>query len=178
MLNARNGLGGLPQSLVAGANSLLSRYSNLQDASWPYWWVYPRIGTQFKQLVESIPTPAAATLTEVFEFTIPAGFVFILRGVRQTYQGTGFVDGSGSILWTLDVDTPTSSVGLDGYSLPDMGAMSDQRGSQNIWWPIEGFTVFGPYQTLRYKVLTDDTIPVGPPNYITCGIYGWFDQAL
>jgi len=168
-----NGFGGAPQDQVRGAYAVAQDDRN----EWPYWWIYPRSGTQFKQPCVSIPLPVAGVLTEVMELQVPAGFCFVLRGIRHTYQGAGFVDGSGDLLWTIDVDDPNGSVSLSGYGLPDLTNMAEQRGSQSRAWLIEGFAVFNPFQTLRYKVISNLGVS-GAPNFVTCGLYGWFDTAL
>ena len=179
-----NGFGGMPQTLVTGADSLMRSGATTQGAvnNLPFW-LFPKAGTQFRQPSKSIPTPAAATLTQVLSYTVPAGFRFILRGIRQEFNtGTGggpiWVPGSGDILWTIDVDTPIGAPALSGYALPDLSSMADARGSQLGPWPLEGCTIFDEYETLRYKVLTTTNIPVGAPNFITCGLFGWEEKAL
>ena len=88
--------------IILGANGMLGSAA-VENTAWPYWWIVPKAHTQYVQRVASIPAPAPATLTEVCQVDVPAGFVFILRAIRQTFQtGTGgapiFTDGSGSIL--------------------------------------------------------------------------------
>lgn len=183
VLNGR-GLGGMPQTLVTGADSLMRSGATLQDDNnnLPFW-LFPKSQTQFKQITNSIPTPAAATLTEVLTFTVPAGFRFIFRGMRQEFNtGTGggpiWVPGSGDILWTIDVNSPIGAPALSGFALPDLANMAEARGSQLGPWPVEGYNVFDEYMTLRYKVLTTANIPAGAPNFITCGLFGWMEKAV
>ena len=184
MQTMRNGWGlrGAGQDAVAGANGMLGS-SALQDNFWPYWWAVPRANSQYVQRVASIPVPVAGAITEVVEVQVPIGFVFVLRAIRQSFQ-TGiagapvWVEGSGDILWTVDVDNPIGSVALSGYGLSDLTNMADARGSQIAPWPIEGYTVFNPYQTIRYKVVTTVNIAAGPPYFITCGLFGWFEKLL
>ena len=182
ILNGRRGLRGVPQDLVAGANGMLGTAA-LQDTSWPYAWVVPRAQTQYVQRVASIPAPAPGVLTEVCEVQVPGALCFIMRGIRHSFSsGIGgapvFTDGSGQILWSIDVDNPIGSIAISGYGLADLTNMADQRGSQLGPWPIEGYTVFDEYQTIRYKVITTADIAPGAPNFITCGLFGWFDKAL
>lgn len=182
VLRNGRGLSGPPQDLVSGANGMLGSAA-VQDNSWPFWWAVPRSNAQYVQRVASIPAPTVGVITEVVELTVPVGFRFILRAIRQSFatgvQGAPvWVDGSGDILWTIDVDAPTGATALSGYGLPDLSAMADARGSQFGPWPIEGYTVFEPYQTIRYKVLTTPNIAAGAPNFITCGLFGWYEKAL
>ncbi len=183
--NGGRGMAGLPQDLVRGADGMIGSKA-VQEDNWPFWWLKPHSNTQYRQPQKTIFAPAPATLTEVVSLTVPAGFVFILRAIRQTFQ-TGidgaavFVDGSGDILWTVDVDRPIGTTGFSGYALPDMFEMAEQRGSQENPWPIEGYTVFDEYQTIRYKVETTNAIAqggAGSPNFITCGLFGWLEKAL
>lgn len=182
VLRNGRGLAGPPQDLMRGASQLGP--GPLQDNSWPYFWQYPRANCEHVQKVVSIAAPANATLTEVLAVTVPAGFRFVLRKIMHTFNsGVGgapvFVEGSGAILWTIDVDTPIGSVPLSGYGLPDLSNMKESRGSTQFGpWEIQGYNVFNPYQTLRYKVITTAAIAPGDPNYITCGLFGWWDKAL
>lgn len=170
------GMGGSPQELVKGATGIAAA----EEESWPYWWLFPRKGTQFKQSVGSIAAPNPGVLTEVCEVVVPSGFVFVLRAIRQNFATAAnpspFVDGSGDILFTVDVDVPIGAIALSGYPLPDLSGMADERGSKLAPWPLEGYTVFTPYQVVRYKVITTNVIPVGSPHFITCGLFGWLAE--
>lgn len=184
ILRNGRGLGGPPQDLVRGANSMLGADA-LQNNSWPYFWENPRANTQYVQKVVSIPAPANATLTEVLQVDVPSGFCFVLRAIMHGFSsGVGggapiWVEGSGDILWTVDAQDPIGSVPLAGFGLPDLTNMATSRGSTMFGpWPIEGYTVFDPYYTIRYKVITTVAIAPGAPNYITCGLFGWFDKVL
>ena len=79
--------------------------ATLQDVNnnLPFW-LFPKSQTQFKQITNSIPTPAAATLTEVLKFTVPAGFRFIFRGMRQTQYWHGRRSHLGSRIGGYPVD--------------------------------------------------------------------------
>jgi hypothetical protein len=184
------GLAGPGQDIVQGANGMLGS-SAVQEDRWPYWWAVPRSNTQYVQKVACMPAPVAGVLTQVInpitgaaaEVDVPPGFCFILRAIRQGFStGIGgapvWVEGSGDILWTVDVDVPLGAIALSGFSLPDLANMADARGSAVAPWPLEGYTVFEPYQTIRYKVLTTVNIGAGAPNFITCGLFGWLEKQL
>ncbi len=179
--NGRRGLSGIPQDIVAGANGMLGSTA-LQDNSWPYFWSEPGPNTQYVPFVNSIPTPAPGVITEVLALQVPSGFRFIWNGMRQNYftsvSPSPFVEGSGDILWTVDVDNPVGSTALSAFSLAYLSNMADERGSKLGPWPVVGFNVFAAYQTLRYKVVTTASIPVGAPNFITCGLFGWWEKAV
>lgn len=177
------GLGGPPQDLMRGANQMLGKQL-LENDNWPYFWEAPRVNTQYVQKVVSIPAPATATLTEVLEVQVPSGFCFVLRAIMHTFaSGIGgapvWVEGSGDILWTVDVQDPIGSVPIAGFGLPDLTNMAESRGSTMFGpWPVEGYTVFDPYYVIRYKVITTAAIAPGSPNFITCGLFGWYDKLI
>lgn len=182
VLNGYRGMAGPPQDLVRGANQLGT--DSLQDNSVPYFWDKPRVNSEHVQRVNSIVAPANATLTEVTSVVVPSGFRFVLRSILHMFSSgidgaPIFVEGSSSILWTVDVDVPIGAVGLSGYGLPDLSNMKQTRGSLvNGPWRVEGYNVFNPYQIVRYKVITTAAIAPGDPNYITCGLFGWWEKAL
>ena len=174
------GLRGAGQDAIAAANQITT-----DRAKWPYRWLQPGPDAQYKQPVASIPAPALLNFqqTEVLSLTVPAGFIFVLRAILQTYQtnsGSIFVNGSGDILWTVDVNIPVGIPTLGGYALPDLSNMAEQRGSfADKPWYLEGCTIFQAYDTLRYKVATNTAnIAPGLPNVISCGFFGWFEPAI
>lgn len=181
--NNGRGLAGPPQDQVRSANGMIGSKA-IQDETWPYWWAVPRANAEHVQRVRSIPAPPNATVTEVLALQVPAGFVFVLRSILQGFSSgiSGapvWTEGSGDILWTVDVDNPTGSLSFSGYGLPDLTLMAESRGSVGFGpWPVEGYNVFNPYQTIRYKVVTTAEIAPGAPNYITCGLFGWYEKAL
>ncbi len=175
----RRGMAGIPQDMVSGANSLLGT-SAVEDNRWPYWWLEPRANTQYKQPVASIPIPAiSANPTTVLTLTVPTGFRFVLRSILHTFQSSiagQFVDGSGDLLWTIDVDQPVNVPNFSGFGLPDLSNMAEQRGSlRDGPWPLEGYTVFDNYQVIRYKIRNVASGAVAAPNFTTCGLFGWWE---
>lgn len=177
----RRGLMGVPQDLVRGANALQAQRDD-ESTSWPYFWIQPRALTQSVPRIASIPTPTQGVQTLITSVQVPAGFNFILAGILHGFNtpagsGVTWTPGSGSILWTVDVDVPIGATAVSGYGLPDLTNMAEQRGSLELGpFPLQGYNVFGPYQVIRYKVTTDVTIPVAGGNFIFAGLIGWFDK--
>jgi len=177
------GFAGVGPDMIKSASAMIGTEATNSN-QWPYWWRQPRSDAQAVQRCLSIAAPVAGVLTEITRVTVPEAMVFVLTGYRQNFatltNPTPFVDGSGSILWTVDVDNPIGSGtnALAGYAVPDLYNMSDERGSKLGPWPIDGYTVFRPKQVIRYKVITTADIPAGDPNYITAGLFGWFCKAL
>lgn len=176
----RRGFGAVPQDLVRGANALQSEKEDTDNAA-PYFWREPRAFSQAVPRIKSIATPAVGVVTEILSVKVPAGFNFILAGILHGFSpavgGVVWVPGDGSLLFTVDVDVPVGATAVSGYGLPDMSAMAEPRGSlEQGPFPVDGYNVFGPYQTLRYKVITTAAIPVAGGNFVFAGLCGWFDK--
>lgn len=176
--NGMRGLGGVNQDMVAAASGISA--SMIQDNTFPFWWQIPHAQDQWRQKMVWIPAPNPGILTVVDEFVVPAGFFFVMRGIRQNFRApTGsnpWVEGSGDILWSITADIPSGSQPLNGYALPDMNNMPEERGAASRYWPIDSYAVFDPYVTLSYKVLTTSNIPAGSPNFIGAGMFGYFHK--
>lgn len=179
------GFAGVGPDMVKSASAMIGTEATNSN-QWPYWWLKPRSDAQAVQRFGWIPAPVAGVLTEITRATVivPEAMVFVLRGYRLSFSTSvnpnPFVDGSGSILWTIDVDNPVGSGtnALAGYAVPDLYNIADERGSKLGPFPIEGYTVFKPKQVLRVKVITTADIPAADPNYIGGGLFGWFCKAL
>ena len=178
----RRGMNGIPQDIVAGADSLLETPA-INENRWPYSWLEPRFNTQYKQPVASIAIPAiSANFTEVLALKVPSGFRFVLRSIMHTFQSSiagQFVDGSGELLWTINVDQPVGIPNFSGFGLPDLSNMAEQRGSlRDGPWQLEGYTVYDAYQIIRYNVRNVSSGAAGAPNFTTCGLFGWLEPLL
>lgn len=182
VLRRNGGFAGYGQDLVGGAHAMLGSNA-IQDESWPYFWEHPKSQAEIVGPFEWIPAPANGDITTILELTVPAGYRFVLKGITQRFStdptgGQQFVEGSGSILWTIDVDNPTGSISLSGFGLPYLSNMKEQRGTQERPWPIMGYQVFDAFQTLRYKCVTAAPINEGAPNYIGAGLFGWWHPLI
>lgn len=187
MMRRNGGLSGAPQDLITGADGLVQ---SAVDESWPYFWLQPRANTQYVNRVNTVPAPVNDVITELVRVDVPAGNRFVLTGILQTFQtsvggATVWIPGNGGILWTVDVNVPitAAATSLSGVGLPDLTAMKESRGSFEFGpFPLEGYTVFKPYDVVRLKVVTPAAavLPVTPgdPNYISGGLFGWFDKLL
>ena len=136
------GFAGVGPDMIKSASAMIGTEATNSN-QWPYWWRQPRSDAQAVQRCLSIAAPVAGVLTEITRVTVPEAMVFVLTGYRQNFatltNPTPFVDGSGSILWTVDVDNPIGSGtnALAGYAVPDLYNMSDERGSKLGPWPIK-----------------------------------------
>lgn len=142
---------------------------------WPYPWVYMPPGGRPFNARGSLVAPAygAGNQAVVTSYEVPAGYMGVLTHLFWQYIGTGFVEGSGTIVATVDINTPLGVSAVDGYSLPDFADMTLSVGDQKYPWPIPGGWVADEGQILRLKAYTTATVTVGAGNYIHGGLLGW-----
>lgn len=141
---------------------------------YPYPWEHmPSSGRAFNKR-GSIEAPAfgAANQVVIATLTVPAGYRGVLRKVFTGYQGTGFLNGLGFVVWDIDINTPLG-VTNGGYSLPDFAAMTLALGSTVYPWPVEGGWLLNEGDTVRVKAYTDNTVGVGPGAVVFGGLLGW-----
>jgi hypothetical protein len=48
-----------------------------------------------------VATPAVGVVAAVVQFTVPEGFHGVIKKVGNVYVGTGFIEGSGSLVWQI-----------------------------------------------------------------------------
>jgi hypothetical protein len=69
-------------------------------------WLWPSADSQSFDYVNYIALPAAAAAAGVIiDFVVPAGMNGIIKRFGNAYVGSGFTEGSGSLLWQLLVNT-------------------------------------------------------------------------
>ena len=61
-------------------------------------WLFPSIDSRQLFAVGAAQAGAYGTIQTVLAYQVPAGFQAFISGVLHSYEGTGFVAGSGSIL--------------------------------------------------------------------------------
>lgn len=145
-----------------------------QDA-WPYPWVFmPPGGRPFNRRGSLVaPAYGAGNQAVVTSFEVPAGYQGVLLNLFWQYVGTGFVQGSGTIVTTVDINTPLGVAALGGYTLPDFANMTLSIGDNTYPWPVDGGWVLDEGQVVRMKSYTTATVTVGAGNYIHGGLLGW-----
>jgi len=142
---------------------------------WPYPWLMPSRAAEPVFRVGSVLAPAFGAETEVLLYSVPAGLQFALTGLLQIYVGAGFVPGSGTILWTTDLDSPVGVPALMGNPLPGlfqipiplgglMGPGISVAGFAAPWRFDKPF-ILKPQTDLRSKVTTVSTVSTGDPNF-------------
>lgn len=123
------------------------------------------------------PSPAfgAANQIVVATYQCPLNFVAVLRGILATFEGSGFVPGSGNIIWTLDVDVPLPSVTASaGYAFDGYANMITPKGSYaNGLWKLYPGLRFADGETIRLKVQTVAVVGTGAPNFMNGELAGY-----
>jgi hypothetical protein len=148
-------------------------------ALFPYDWVYPSKNairvTGSDKGIQSIVAPAAGTPTTVVTYTVPTGFRFILTGILRWTNAAGFVQGSGNVLWTMDINE--GSYIAQGLASTPISMGSPDAGEWDLGFPREMPDVFRSLEVLRDQVLTTADITPGAPNYFVGGFFGWLEPS-
>lgn len=140
----------------------------LCDVGYP--WIDPPTQRIPKSIRASIVAPAVGALTVIWEYTVPDGFYLVIDRDMHAYNGTGFTEGSGGIIWGLDVNRPLAADMATGRPISQF--ISTGGGLERPW-PVPPI-LFRGADTLRYKVIiTDPTVGVGAPNMIHAAVGGW-----
>ena len=147
---------------------------------WPYPWIFAPPNALRVFRVGSLPSPNPATQTEVLAYQVPQGFRFWLSAILQAYQGSGWVAGSGDILWTLDKNQPVGVVPLQGEIIQGFGNIGIGLGAMlngcvTYVLPLSKPELLLATDILRSKVTTTAAIPVGGTNYFHSIFEGWLE---
>ncbi len=140
---------------------------------WPFPWLQQAAdGRQFNQQ-GSQPAPVFGTQLTIVEYEIPEGFNACIHSIMRAFIGGGFVEGSGSILWTLDVNRELGALPIIGYDVPSYAFNTFSMGN-----PIQGpWKLPGPIciesGIIRLKATSVSDIGTGVPNYMVGALLGW-----
>lgn len=107
------------------------------------------------------PTPAAGDQV-VVSFSLPRGYDGILSGIYQFYTGTGFINGSGDILWRIQ---------LNQRYVKDLSNNPFSLGSPQYPFPMTEGQLLLAGQTVRYIVNVPNLsgqIQVGNSQIVCC----------
>jgi len=133
----------------------------------PPWEVMPPNGRSFHYQQPVICPPLGTTDFAVLSFLVPTGWNAAIKAVANLYTSAGFVEGSGDLIWRIDVD---------GVFLPGFNNITTTLGSADQPRRIEGAILAKSNELVRYTVSVDAgaSVPVGAGNNIICAIDGWF----
>lgn len=126
----------------------------------------PAVGEEFF-LTQAITTPPTISGDNVVvQFTPGPGQQAILYGLVCWYTGTGFVPGSGDIIWRLKVGRAWAR---------NRGKILTPQGSPGGPWPVQDYFYVGEGQPITLYVNVPNSsgaIQIGG-SYILCSLQGW-----
>lgn len=106
------------------------------------------------------------------EYEVPEGHFFAITGLACLFDGAGFIQGSGNILWRLDVNQPVGITATTGHAVRGWDAVTMQHGSILGPWPVPGAMIFKALDFIRWKTRTVAVVGVGANNYMNCVVQG------
>lgn len=159
---------------VIGASKMRSTKNRMEQ--WPYPWSYPPPNAKNAQPFGSVAAPQPGVQTAVVTYSVPIGTRFYLIGIIRQFAGQGFIQGSGSAIWTLDVNSPVNS----GTQVIQSSTVAF---FQNNAFTLGSFDS-GPFylampeiyeasSIIRDKVTTTNSITPGAPNFFTTILIGY-----
>jgi len=115
--------------------------------------------------LSSVPLTGANTV--VLVETAPIGYDGVIGRVVNMFTGTGFVEGSGGIVWRVQIG---NKYARNLGSIPfTYGSMQDPFAIPGIGLPVTSG------QTITYYVSIPPGSPVGGTTpQIICGLFGWY----
>jgi hypothetical protein len=135
--------------------------------TYPYQWMFPGPHSRHVLANGSIPVPTlAAGSTNILVYQVPDGWRFSLRGIVFAFFGTGWDEGSGTLLFTLSVQAAGTR------KVDFLMNVATHLGSADFPFPILGRLEFAPNDTLVVSVVSDGTVTAGLPNSVTAMLLG------
>ena len=147
----------------------------------PYPWDVPPPGHIARHIMGSAVAPAygIANQVEILNYTVPPNMLLVVVGILFRYEpSTSLVPGSGDVVFTWDVDTPTTGIGGQGYTVgrtvPDYGQVLFNLGSFDFGpMPLPNRPIFQPNQRIGMKGYTVANVGTGAPNRLNAMFIGW-----
>lgn len=135
-----------------------------------YPWLLPPTARIPKYLHGSIAAPVQGVLSLIFQFQVPEGYWLVIDQNMCAYTGTGFVEGSGGIIWGIDINVPLAQAQLTGRPVAQF---ISSTGNLQRMVKVGPLLIKGG-DMIRYKVIvTDPAVAVGPPNFVHAALAGW-----
>jgi hypothetical protein len=132
----------------------------------PPWEIMPPEGERI-QFAGTLPLPGDGTENVIFTFRMEKGWDGVITIVSNTYEGAGFVDGSGDLTWRLQVGA---------RFIPDMGNVLFQTSNMQNPAPLEG----GYIRLLSQQQVTGfvhvggtASVRLTPPGRLNSVVVGW-----
>lgn len=142
-------------------------------AAWPYPWSFPPQDEVPFNPTGSVAAPAFGSQVVVAAYQIPQGYEGALWQLFAVYQGSGYVTGSGDILWTVDINAPLGVSALTAYTLPDLANVVLPLGTPQLPFKFAAPYLLHEGDTVRLKATSVQNIGTGAPNYMQGYLGGW-----
>lgn len=150
-----------------------------RGAQWPYPWVdMPIDGRPFSRRGNfQAPAFGAGNQITLASFEVPMGYNAVVTHLFTGYFGTtaggAWVNGTGTVFWSVDVNTPLGASPVAGYGLPDYALFDLSIGNAAYPWPVSGGWVLEDGDVIRVKGYTVATVDVGAGTALYGGVIGW-----
>ena len=138
-------------------------------------WVVPGLSAIQIHAQASVVAPAYGTQVLITSFQCPQAMEAVINMIVMEYDGSGYVPGSGSLTFTVDINRPLGAT-VQGYNPPGWGSITTQLGSTvpGDPFPIPAGIRLSERDTIRIKATTAASLGIGAPNYITGILLGWY----
>lgn len=115
----------------------------------------------------SVAAPAFGVQALLCTYQCPIGWEGLLVAVMNTVQGDGgtFIEGSGDMFWTIDIDIPIGGSLITGHFLPGYAIINRSLGSLQEPWPVMRGWRMKSGETYRYKVTNVQNVAEGSPCF-------------
>jgi hypothetical protein len=98
-------------------------------------------------------------------YQVQSQWVAYILGVVFAFNGSGFVPGSGDIIFSIDINRPAGAPVSIGYDEKNFGAIKWPLGSYEQPWPVR--LRHHESETLRLKAYTTANVGIGAPNFVS-----------
>ncbi len=151
--------------MLLGNRGFLDRNLPDEHGRTQYPWVEPSHGFIEFSPLDSLALPAVgAADATVVTMPVPEGYDGIIKYIVNTFEGGGFVSGSGDILWRITAD---------GRPVRNFSAINSRRGTTSEQWKlVAGIRIFSG-QTIEY-VVNHAANPALTGADTICGFTGYF----
>jgi hypothetical protein len=145
--------------------------------AWPYPWVWAPPGAVSFFAHGSFAAPAYGANNQIVlcEYDVKQGWEGVLTDVMVIYSdpnGT-WIEGSGDILFDIDIDRPLGNPLSTGRFLPDYHSILTQLGDLQQPWPVRGGWRMKQDETYRVKAQTVQNVTIGSPAFMHGALLGW-----
>jgi hypothetical protein len=125
-------------------------------------WFYPPVGFQAFDQQSNVATPAIGVSAVILQLLVPTGYDMVGRRISVNIVGPGFVQGSGSLIWSVTID----DVPVRNYAkiLTEFGSVQQPR-------PTDGILA---RSAQLVKISVSNTAYTSLGTNVVASLGGWF----